>query len=422
MLRLILLLTAAFLGIYVNVWFFLMIQERKSKFFVKNIVKNFPKISVLIPAHNEEKSIKKTLKSILNLDYPKNKLEIFVIDNGSTDRTSAVVSRFKQVRLLKLDIANKAKALNEGLKHAKGDIIGLLDADTLVTRNCLKKTVGYFNDASVGAVTNFIKVDTKSGFLSKLQNIEYLFSELTKKIASFIDSMYVVPGTMSLVRKKLLVAVGGFSDDTITEDMDIALTIHKKGYKIINCMDAVVFTRIPRNLYQLTKQRIRWYRGFIESVVKHSDIIFNRKFFDLGFFILPLSFIAIAMGLYLSTVLLSDSIYGGYIFLKTIPYLSFADHISLISKSIGIQNIIQNILMDPYSVVALLIVFFTSFSIIKMTLKIVDEKKVLVPSKINTDLKTTAIIPIYMLAYYFLIMIFWVFAFSMEIIRWKKKW
>lgn len=408
MLRLVGLLAAAFVGIYINVWFLLLILENKSKLFTKKIAKKIPKVSVLIPAYNEEGFVGKTLKSVLSMDYPKNKLEVIVIDNGSADNTPKVVSEFKNVRLLKLKNPGKADALNFGLKHSTGSIIGLLDADTLVTKNCLKKIVSYLEDPTVGVVTTHIKIDTHKGILAKIQNIEYIFSALSKKLISLLNSMYVTQGTLAVIRKNLAKEVG-FSNDTLTEDMDLALSIRKRGYKIVNCMDAITYTRIPHTIKSLAKQRIRWYRGFIENTKKHSDMLFSNKFPHLGWFIIPTSFLAIFIGVALAMSIFADNTYGMFITSKSLSYMSLTDILNL-----SLNNLpkITDFLMDPYSFTCFVFVFATSFVILVFALRTVKAI-----NKVNVLL-----LPFYMIIYYFLIMAIWILAFLMELFKRKKSW
>lgn len=118
-----LLLGIAFLGIYLNVWFLLVASQNKSFLYKKKVAKIFPKISLLIPAYNEEKSIARCLSSIMKLDYPRNKIETIVIENGSKDNTAEKVKKFKWAKLIRIPQANKAIALNHGLKLQKEKLL-----------------------------------------------------------------------------------------------------------------------------------------------------------------------------------------------------------------------------------------------------------------------------------------------------------
>src|SRR2546428_1656572 len=178
----------SFIGIYMDVWFLLNLFSHKKKFFEKKVATNFPTISILIPAYNAAQTIRRCLKSLIRVDYP-SKLEIIVINNGSIDKTGSIVKSFPGVKLIDLPEANKSNALNHGLKVAKCELIGIVDSDTFVAKDSVKKMVGYFDDLKVGAVTSNIKVDNKSKFFTRFQNIEYIISALTKRLYTFINSL-----------------------------------------------------------------------------------------------------------------------------------------------------------------------------------------------------------------------------------------
>jgi cellulose synthase/poly-beta-1,6-N-acetylglucosamine synthase-like glycosyltransferase len=399
----------SFIGIYLNVWFLLLFLENKNFLFKTKKPKRYPKISILIPAHNEEKNIGKTLKSVLSIDYPKKKLEVIVIDNASKDKTSEVVKKFKKVKLIKIPVAGKAIALNEGLKVATGEIIGILDADSQVSKSCLKRMIGYFDDKRVGGVTNFIKVDEKKKILSKLQDIEYLISGLTKRLLSFLETFFILPGTLSLIRADLARKIK-FSPDTLTEDMDIALEIIKRGYKIENCLDSISYTEIPKRLRSWFRQRIRWYRGFIQNTIKHKDILFRKKFLNLGWFVIPIAgYFAILIGVYVILLNSLDLIYNFFLTLRSINFIPIRDQINL-----ALANFpnLSSFLFYPYSFIISLIIFFTSFFIFFIGLKVLRK----------IDLKTVILLPFYMTFYYTLVMVSWLISLFLELIGWKKEW
>jgi len=414
MFNILFLLFVSFMAIYINVWFLLMSPDVKARMGEKRKAKRTPAISILIPAHNEATTVAKTLKSLLGLDYPKDKLEVIVIENGSTDNTLNVVRRFVKsvsglkIRVLSMPESGKAKALNLGLKHAKGELIGVLDADTFVTRTCLKRMVGYFDDSCVGAVTNHVKIVKPHRLIPSLQDIEYIFSAFSKKLISLLDALYVVPGTLSLMRRDLVNKVG-FSQDTLTEDMDVAICILKENYKIVNALDAVSYTDVPKSLKGLLKQRIRWYRGFMQNFRKHSDVIFNRKFPHLGYFVLPFaSLLAIFIGSFLTLVLIFDIIRSVTLFVKGVAYIPILEKLSLDLGALSITNFI----ISPYSTISYAIILIETFIILVISfraLKVESKKKFI-------------FLPIYFFMYYCLIMVFWIISAFMELLGRRKRW
>jgi cellulose synthase/poly-beta-1,6-N-acetylglucosamine synthase-like glycosyltransferase len=410
MIKVLFLLLVTFIGIYLNVWFLLIVLGNKSKIREKKKATKIPSISILIPAYNEAKTLARSLKSILKLDYPKNKLDTIVIDNGSTDGTLEVAKRFKKygIKALRLPTRGKTKALNLGLKHAKGKLIGVLDADTFVSKGCLKNMIGYFNDKNVGAVTNHVRVASSCKLLPSIQDVEYIFSAFSKKLISLLGALYIIPGTLSLIRRNLVEKIG-FSEDTITEDMDIALCMIKKDYKVVNAIDAVSYTEVPSTFKGLLKQRVRWYRGFIQNVRKHSDMIFNRKYPHLGCFILPFSsFFAIFVGVSLTIFLLFGMARNVFFFAKDVLYMPILEKIGMDIGRVSLVSFIA----EPYSTITYatiilgsLIVLIISFKSLKMKIR-----------------KRLIVLPLYFFIYYNMIMLFWVISAFLEFVGWKKKW
>ena len=260
----------------------------------KKGIKKLPSVSVLIPAYNEEKNIKRIVKSILRANYPKNLLEVIVINDASTDRTREIVEVMEGVILLNnKKNRGKAHSLNRALKIAKGELIACVDADSVVEKNILMKMVGHFENPKVASVTPALKVLRPKNFIQRIQSAEYLLNIFLRKSLEMIDSIHVTPGVFSIYRKSVLKELGGFDENNLTEDMEIALRIHNAGYKIENRLDACSYTLCPSNLRSLFKQRLRWYRGALQNTVKYRHMIFNRKYGNLGMFLLPFNFISI---------------------------------------------------------------------------------------------------------------------------------
>jgi cellulose synthase/poly-beta-1,6-N-acetylglucosamine synthase-like glycosyltransferase len=265
------------------------------QFFKRIELKKFPTISFLIPAYNEGNNIRKCIKSLLNLDYPKEKVKIFVIDDGSEDDTRKIVigiaKKLKNVKLLKQDHRGKGAAINNGLKHVKSDLVACMDADSSPNKNYLKKIVGYFSDKEIGAITPALKITKTDTIIRKTQWLEYLFSIFLRKLFCFFQCQYVAPGPGSVYRTSILKKIGGFDETSMTEDMEIAFRLIDRGYRIENCVDAYVKTDSPENFKKLFKQRVRWYRGYIQNVKKYFHMVLNPKFGNLGMFLLPMNFV-----------------------------------------------------------------------------------------------------------------------------------
>ncbi|MEM3369296.1 MAG: glycosyltransferase [Candidatus Micrarchaeia archaeon] len=256
-----------------------------------------PTVSFIIPAYNEEETIVETINSVLKSDYPKNKLEIIVVNDGSSDGTADVVRSIKdkRVKLINKKNSGKADSLNRGIKEAKGEIIVTLDADSYIEKNSLRKMISYFKD-DVAAVTSAVKVRERENmtFLEKLQRLEYLFTIFNRRLFAMINGVYVTPGPFSAFRREIFDIVGGFDPNNIMEDQEIALRIQAANYKIESCMDAVVYTDVPKDFSSFMKQRERWHRGGFRNVMKYAYTI-NPKYGDFGMFVMLYSILSIVL-------------------------------------------------------------------------------------------------------------------------------
>jgi len=291
-------LTTSIVSFFVFFTYFLIYLENRNRIFkAPPLPRKLPKVSILVPAYNEEKTIAKTLRSLLRLNYPKNLIEIIAINDGSTDNTLKIMKKFEKYGVKVIDKPNggKASALNAGLKVAKGDIIVCMDADSIVSRNALKYTIGYFSDPKVGAVASSLKVYKPKTFWQKMQFVEYIYNIFLRKILAFMDSVFVVPGPFGLYRRSVLERLGGWEEGNLTEDMELTMRIQKAGYKVETSLNSIVYTKTPETFKRLIKQRIRWYRGFLINARKYKELFFNPKYGDLGVYTLPLYIIFIAI-------------------------------------------------------------------------------------------------------------------------------
>jgi len=174
-----------------------------------------PKVSIIVPAFNEENTIGETIESLRLVDYPKELFEIVVINDGSTDKTAEVVRSLNaDGRLIFIDNQeNKGKAarLNQGLEVASGEFVACTDADSLVAPDVFKKTLPYFKNSKTGAVTITVEVNKPRNLLERIVEIEYIIGlSLALKVLSLFNSIHVTPGPFSVYRKTLLDVLGGF--------------------------------------------------------------------------------------------------------------------------------------------------------------------------------------------------------------------
>lgn len=263
--------------------------------------KKLPSVTIFVPCWNEEANILKTVFSLLRLDYPRELLSIFIIDDGSTDNTWNVIQRFKrnkQVSLFRKENGGKHTALNLGLQHATSDLVGCLDADSFVHPQALKRIVAKFEDKEMMAVTPAMKVHDPKNIIELIQKVEYGFGILFRKVLASLNAIYVTPGPFSIFRRGVFELIGNYKAAHKTEDMEIAMRMHFNKMKIGNVSDAFVYTVSPKTIKNLYKQRLRWTYGFIKNALDYRKIFFSPQYGNLGLVILPVASFSIFSSIY----------------------------------------------------------------------------------------------------------------------------
>ena len=252
-------------------------------------------VSVIIPAYNEEDNIANTIESTLKLDYPSDKLDIIVVNDGSKDRTGEICKEFsdegKIIYLENNPNQGKAEALNLGIKHAKTKYVACIDADTVIEPDIIHRTLPYFQGRDVAAVTASIYVKDAKNIIQKVIAIEYaLANAFYNKIWTFLNCMFVTPGQFSIYIKDRVLEIGGFDKDNLVEDMELAYRMNKKGMNIAVCTQATAYTVVPSTLKDFYYQRKRWYTGTMQTILKHRDVILNPRLGTFGMYFIPVNY------------------------------------------------------------------------------------------------------------------------------------
>lgn len=243
-----------------------------------------PKVSIIIPCLNEEKNIGKCLNSVFALDYPKKKIEIIVIDDGSTDNTLEVLKKIKKqhnkIRVFEYKKKkgeetrwHKPYLLNFGVKKASNNIILSIDADTIVDKNSLKRVVLPLQDKKVGATNGSLLVQNKKTFMGVFQSIEYSQLNLIRKnFSTLFGNVIWFFGAFACYKKDVIQKFGYFRGGKMGEDVNTNLSVYKEGYEIKNVHNAFVYTNVPTSIKGLFKQRIRWWGATLDSLSEHRSL------------------------------------------------------------------------------------------------------------------------------------------------------
>jgi cellulose synthase/poly-beta-1,6-N-acetylglucosamine synthase-like glycosyltransferase len=406
---------AYFISLYIVVFWILIFWEKGAKDKVREL-KKFPFVSVCIPAYNEEKNIIETITSVLNLDYPKDKLEIIVVNDGSKDKTKEVVEKFikkskhKIIILLNQINQGKAVAMNNALARAKGEYFVSLDADSIVHKNTLRIILPHFTK-NVGAVLPTIKVQSKDTFMRKIQYCEYFINFFYKRVIGNLDCIHVTPGPFSIYKTEIVRKLGGYDPNNLVEDMELALKIQKQHYRIKQLLvrEAVVETKAPSNIFSFSKQRNRWYKGAVLNIFKYKEISFNKKYGDFGLFFFPMIIISTIAGLSLFVLLMLTMLIKSIIPLIFKVFLIDLDFAPLIVKNVTEFSILS----VNYQVffMGVMLLFFSMIFLVS-SFKYANESIIK-----NLD----CIIP-YIVCYPYILAKVWIVVFLDLIVGRKQKW
>jgi cellulose synthase/poly-beta-1,6-N-acetylglucosamine synthase-like glycosyltransferase len=308
------------------------------------IQSGFPAVTIIAPAYNEEATCVESIKSLLSLSY--SDYTILFVNDGSKDTTLArVIAHFGLIprhytpianlqtaeirgiffsptypRLLVIDKKNggKADALNAGINFTRTPLFAAIDADTLLERDALVRLVRPFlEDVNTVAAGGIIRIangcKVKAGkiedvrmpkhALARLQILEYLRAFLASRMGwSHMNAMLIISGAFGFFRTSHVINVGGYYKDTIGEDMELVVRLHryfltkKIPYRIVYAPDPVAWTECPEDWKTLKNQRVRWQIGLLESLTRHREMLFNRKFGKVGTIAYPYFYLLEGLG------------------------------------------------------------------------------------------------------------------------------
>ena len=272
------------------------IKERKKekKLGVFPILESYPKVSIIVPAYNEEVNIVSSLHNLLKQSYPN--FDIIMVDDGSKDSTykkaKTEFSDHPELKIFTKSNGGKATALNFGISQTDAAYVVCIDADTKLQQDAVKYLIARFLNADpeekIAAVAGNVKVGNQVNWLTKWQDIEYTTSQNFDRLAyANINAITVIPGAIGAFKRTVIDEVGGYSSDTLAEDCDITVKIVREGYTVANENRAVAVTEVPETVKQFLKQRFRWTYGIMQMFWKQKQTFLNPKYKGLGLWAMP---------------------------------------------------------------------------------------------------------------------------------------
>jgi len=236
------------------------------------------KVSIIVPAYNEEVVIGRSIVSLLQQTYPN--MEVIVVDDGSKDQTYLYAKRYESNRIKVITKPNggKSRAINTGIEYATGDLVMVVDADSRLNDDAVALMVQYFDDPSIAAVAGSVYVVNQINIVTRLQALEYIEGlNMVRNGQAFLKLVNIIPGPIGMFRIDALKKVGLYDHDTFAEDCDVTLKLLAEGYSIDFESDAVAYTEAPEELLDLIKQRYRWTRGILQAIRKHRGYLFRTQ-------------------------------------------------------------------------------------------------------------------------------------------------
>jgi cellulose synthase/poly-beta-1,6-N-acetylglucosamine synthase-like glycosyltransferase len=233
-------------------------------------------VTVIVPAYNEKECIANTLKSLAKSTHP---IEIIVVDDGSEDNTSEIAESLgmPNVRVIRQENAGKPAALNNGVRNARYDIVVMMDGDTVFEPDAVHQLVQPFADPEIGAVAGNAKVGNRDTVIGAWQHIEYVMGfNLDRRMYDLLRCMPTIPGAIGAFRRDAVLEVGGMSEDTLAEDTDITIAMHRAGWRVVYQEHAKAWTEAPGSFRQLWSQRYRWSYGTMQALWKHRKSLTDK--------------------------------------------------------------------------------------------------------------------------------------------------
>lgn len=346
-----------------------------------------PGVSIMVPCWNEATTVEGTVNSLLASNYPHDRLQIVVIDDGSTDNSWEILQQFRnhpQIMLLQKENGGKFTALNHALEHITNPIVGCLDADSAVHPDAVRNSANWFSRDDVYGVVPSMVIQNPQTIMQHMQKVEYEVATYLKNVLHQLEALYVAPGPLTLFRKEVFDKLGPYVEAHHTEDLEIALRMQVGDMRLAYSEDSMVYTKGPRTWKALLKQRIRWTYGFIKNVQDYRRYLFTREFGDLSLFILPLSMITLFFAVFIFVVMVSSIVMRWFSIIQGL----------LVT---GINPQLPNLSLDIFDVPSTAISWFSFSGLVLLAIALIIGRRLILKQKklITWDLLTVIIYPFF---------------------------
>jgi len=278
-----------------------------------------PKVSIIVPVKNEEKVVGRLLEALVNLTYP-NK-EVIVVEDGSTDRTGEICKRFAEkypsvIKCYRREVSEgKPSAINFAVKKATGEIVAIYDADTVVKPDVLEKILPYFDDPKVAVVQGQeYTVNPKQSLWARMSALNDFLLHIAQLGKDGLGLFVICQGSHMYLRRSVLEELGFWDPQALAEDVEISVRLMKRGYKV-KYVTIKAGIEAPPELKGLVRQRLRWFRGYLQALSKHKDLLLPSSLRELDALVtlltpafLALSLPGLVVGLWYATSLLGQTL------------------------------------------------------------------------------------------------------------------
>lgn len=377
-------------------------QERRVK------LDEYPDLTIVMPAYNEEEVVETSLSSVQDLDYPSYNIKF--VDDGSTDRTLEIARELADDEITEIiespENQGKAAALNRGLDSTESDYMVVVDADSKIEGDLLKEAAEKIEaDSNVGAVISAIMPLNQNTLVRRLQVVEYRLRDFYRRLMTDVDILDVTPGAFSMYRTRDLRSIGGFDVGNLTEDLEMAWSLRKEGRDIEMVRDKRSYTELPANMSGLYNQRVRWARGHIQNLFKHGDMMFDGNYGWFGLFHMPATTIFALfsiLGFFMVLWGLGEQLYNFAITLSTVGLTAPTFEFNMARILLSLE-------------VKIYFPLFVSLSMMAYIMKKAYEG-------FGEEVQHPFALALYFFGYFMIKPIFWMSAILKELLRTKRTW